>query len=72
MKPGWYAVTRCYDVREGLIPDAAEWLGCEWAYPSRGIIYRSPEPFESKGAATEWARSHDMDEGASEEWINLE
>ncbi len=72
MKPGWYAVTRCYDVQEGLIPDAAEWLGDEWDYPSRGIIYRSPSPLESYEAARVWARARDMEECGSDEWVEVQ
>lgn len=57
--PGWYAVSFCWDVREGLIPGAGQWDGAEWG--SRAPIVCHAGPFENKEAALEWARAHDLE-----------
>jgi hypothetical protein len=55
--PGWYATVICWDVEEGMIPDADYWDGSAWreGYP----VMACAGPFETENDADDWAQSHD-------------
>jgi hypothetical protein len=57
-KVGWYAVTRCWDLEEGIFPDAHFWDGRTWD-PNYPIGERSPMAFDSKKEALDWGYEHD-------------
>jgi hypothetical protein len=55
---GWYATTVCWDVEEGIFPDAHYWNGHMWS-DGKPIGHRSPETFPTKPQAEAWAYEHD-------------
>ena len=56
-QPGWYATLHGWDVREGVFPQATEWLGDRWA--RRLPILAWQGPFLDEDAAERWAYEHD-------------
>lgn len=58
MKPGWYAVAKCWDTVEGVFPSVSH-SSASFGYP---IIMRSPEPFDSSEEAAVWADNNDPEE----------
>jgi hypothetical protein len=58
IEPGWYAVMRCWDVREGVNPDRDYWDGKEWKFGGP-IGHHSPMTFPSDKEAQAWAYDND-------------
>lgn len=68
VKPGWYAVTLCWDIEEGVFPDAHYSAGDF----EHHMGFRSPEPFATEAEAKEWARAHDVDVHGYDGWVEVD
>jgi hypothetical protein len=58
---GWYAVSYCWDEREGIFPGAAWFNGAVWS-KRLPLLFRSPQTFCTEQLALEWAREHDVED----------
>lgn len=60
--PGWYATRECWDVEEGIFPNAHYWDGKEWvSIYNSGITYWKT-PFDSEEEALKFSQEHDPEE----------
>jgi hypothetical protein len=56
---GWYATLHCWEVEEGMFPDAHYWNGSEWEPETTASILYWPTQFDSKEEAERFARDND-------------
>lgn len=61
---GWFAVIRCWEIEEGMFPDAVWATAGKVAWPENGGIADDGQtghagPFPTKEMATAWAYAHD-------------
>ena len=59
---GWYAIAKCWDTKEGISQDAAEWTGTRWKWRRSAAIIAWAGPFVDYETAEKWARDHDIEE----------
>ena len=56
---GWYAISCCWDVQEGIIPGAAYWNGSKWDHVLPiGSFFGV---FANEESAKEWAYDNDVE-----------
>jgi hypothetical protein len=58
--PGWYAVTICWSIDEGMFPSAAYFDGAQWA-KKLPILAHHGNTFPTEREAVTWAYAHDME-----------
>lgn len=56
---GWYAVSYCWEIEEGVFPGAAYWDGTKWNRKFPITAYYGP--FQDDDSAEEWAYDHDLE-----------
>lgn len=56
---GFYAISYCWDNREGIFPSADWWDGSSWSAGYPIIAYAGP--FKTYNLANEWAIRHDIE-----------